>query len=280
MIRNRRTVLLSAVVALVLAVGGAAGFALLRGSASVDPISSLPQKEVKAAATLDSLLNGPVTFDHNMYAGDYGAQSFGNGYLDLRDDCQMEATYTSALYAVDIKVVDSSVWQRSTKRETNLTGPWEKALPLNSNVNSPLLSLAGNPYTMLCALRDITRPLQASGNEYVVDPAALDVMVQAVRLNEMTLLLSRIGTPKDEISSRLANLEFGASILSEKLERVVLEQTTADSLRIIVVGNGNRMLDELVIRRAAEKPVTGPVEVNMSTDEATTVRKMFGLTAN
>lgn len=275
---RKRLIAILAVAAVVL-IGGAGTLAFYqqRDGLLGNTVSELPPKDARAAAVLDNMLTGPVSFEHNLYAGDYGAQTYGAGYLDISSGCTMDAAYTGALYTVELRAKDGNFWERSTKRETKLLGDWETVLPLNSNMNSILATLAGNPYTMLCELRDLTRSITADSDIYTLNAHALTQMVTKRRVGELAKLMTLAGMTPDAISEKTKNLKFDLVETTGLFEKVYFEQNGPDALRIVAVGNDNRILEELVIRRATSRVIATPASAIDRGDRVAEIRAMLDL---
>lgn len=240
--------------------------------------TSLPRANDQVLGILNDFFESPMIVEHMLYSGATSdPHTYGQGYLDLRNGCTLETNIIGALYAVDLKSDGATVWQRSTKRETGSQGNWEVALPLTSNINSPLLGLTGNPSTLYCSLRDISRVLVAKdGGGYDVDRDALAQLLAQRRSTELSSMYVLAGQSPAELP------EFKTSMVDVDptlalLEKIVIEQQSADYMKIIFVGTGNVMLDEISLTRTSERSLTPPQGIENRTDRQDEARLYLGL---
>ena len=239
---------------------------------------SLPKANEEILATLNSFLSTPNSIEHKLYQRDNGdAYTYAQGYIDLRSGCSYSVSITGSLYLVDLVSDGENLWQRSTKRETSSQGNWEEALPLTSNINSPLIGLTGNSSKLYCNLRDIARVLvPKQGGGWDVDRNALASLLAQRRTDELTemfLLAGKLASDAPLISPSKINVSGSLT----GLDRIVIEQPSEFQLKILFIGEGEVLIDEISLSHVSEQTVTIPASVEQRGDRTEEARQLLGI---
>lgn len=281
MTKSRKKMIISFISGIFIIITFSLGFALLNGGSisKISQVDSISDRDQKSYEILTKFLAAPVLFEHTLYSGDYGSQSFGNGYLDISSGCSIDAGYTGPLYTVEFRANELSVlWQRSTKRETNLVGDWEVSVPLRGSVSSNLFSLTGNSSDLLCHLKDLSYSISHdSGNTYIINSKNFKELVSLRNSEEIKMLLKSIGQDESDIIKTLKQGYYDLDSMVTPIESVVLEEITKDSLRIAVIGNSNRILEEIMLRRTSSRTVSTPSPIIYRENNTIEILKMFGI---
>jgi hypothetical protein len=281
---KRLFVLLGALVVLVAGVSVGLGVGGERGgiNSSVRLVDAkLPTEEPQLAAELRSFLSQPVQLQHRTFTRDRSEPVVtGIGYLDLSDGCLYDVIYTGALYQVEMRSDGGQLWTRNTKRETGSRSEWESALPLTTNLNSPIFALAGNPSLLHCNIVSLSRTLRSDSSGYRPDPDALTDMLAVQRQQELSALLVLAGADAGESAALLAGSQVSGGILPTVIESVSVENDGRGTMRIVVTGDGGRVLDELLMRQVAVRPFETPQPVEQRTDQRLQARTLLGLSDN
>jgi hypothetical protein len=255
-------------------------FVVARNQDKVTASASLPPTDTNLNSRLGSFLSVPVQFEHKIFdVTNTDPHTYVQGYMDLTTSCSYDAVLTGALYSVELRSNGTSLWQRSTKRETGAIGGWELSLPLNSNVNSPLLGLSGNPSSLYCQLKDISRVLRSGTelNSFTVDTSAL-AQLTALRRSEEIAAMYVLAGEDPATAQSLSPAEVNVEPIVALLEKVVVEQQDQSTLRITMVGAGNRRLDEITLRHTETRQVSAPAPVEARTTRQQAGRMILGLT--
>jgi hypothetical protein len=241
-------------------------------------IRSLPSANEEILSTLNSFLSSPNSVEQKLYQRDNGdAYTYAQGYLDLRAGCSYNISITGSLYLVDLISDGVNLWQRSTKRETGSQGNWEEALPLTSNINSPLIGLTGNSSKIYCDLRDIARVLvPKQGGGWDVDREALATLLAQRRTGELTkmyLLAGKLASEAPSISPSM--IDVGSSLTG--LDRIMIEQPSEFQLKILFIGEGEMLIDEITLSHVSEQKVAIPSSVEQRGDRTEEARLLLGI---
>jgi len=241
-------------------------------------VGSLPQSNAEVLATFNRFLTTPTSIEHKLFQDAGGdAHTYGQGYIDLRSGCSYGINITGALYSVDLISDGAALWQRSTKRETGSQGNWEQALPLTSNINSPLLGLAGNGTLMYCNLRDISRVLVAKETVgWGVDRDALANLLAQRRTDELAAMYILAGKTAAD-APVVDPAKLGVDALLAKLDRVMIEQPSDFQLKILFIGKGEFLMDEITLSRASEQTISAPDVVEQRGDRTEEARQLVGI---
>ena len=262
-------------------------FSLLIGSvvffSSKDTNSSMGTKSIPPAnneilATLNTFLSSPNSIEQKLFQLDNGnVYTYAQGYLDLRDGCSYTINITGSLYSIDLVTDGVNHWQRSTKRETGSQGNWEAVLPLTSNINSPLIGLSGNSSKIYCNLRDIARVLvPKQGGGWDVDRNALASLLAQRRseeLAELFILAGKLGSEAPIITPSMINLN--SSLIG--LDRIMIEQPTDFQLKILFIGEGEILIDEIILSHVSEQIVNIPTLIEQRGDRTKEIRLLLGI---
>jgi hypothetical protein len=275
---------LAVLLALVVLAGGVAIGSGLRPGGDGDEVSAtlagaeLPAEDPALLAVLREYFKQPVQLQHRTFTRDRTEPVVtGLGTLDLRDTCRFDLTFTGALYQVEMHTDGRQLLTRNTKRETGSQSSWESALPLTSNLNSPILALAGNPTSLHCNLISLARTLRSAEGGYVIDSRALVSLLAAQRQQELSALLVLAGADAAERDSVLAGARVDATTLLALIEQVVIELDQRGTMRIAVIGDGGRVLDELLMRHIAEPTMQSPGPIEQRGDQQAAARRLLGL---
>ena len=281
---KRLFILLGALVVIVAGISVGLGVGGERGgtSSSVRLVDAkLPAEEPQLAAQLRTFLSQPVQLQHRTFTRDRSEPVVtGIGYLDLSDGCLYDVVYTGALYQVEMRSDGRQLWTRNTKRETGSRSDWENALPLTTNLNSPIFALAGNPTLLHCNIVSLARTLRTDGSGYRPDAGALTDMLAVQRQQELSALLVLAGADAGESTSLLAGSQVSGGILPTVIESVSIENDGRGTMRIVVTGDGGRVLDELLMRQVAVRPFENPQPVQQRADHRSQARTLLGLSDN
>ena len=239
---------------------------------------SLPHANEEILATLNTFLSSPNSIEQKLFQSNNGdAYTYAQGYIDLRSGCSYSVSITGSLYSVDLVSDGKSLWQRSTKRETGSQGNWEEALPLTSNINSPLVGLTGNSSKLYCNLRDIARVLvPKQGGGWDVDSNALASLLAQRRndeLTEMFLLAGKLASEAPLISPSKINVAGSLT----GLDRIMIEQPSEFQLKILFIGEGEILIDEISLSHVSEQTVTIPTSVEQRGDRTEEARHLLGI---
>jgi hypothetical protein len=281
---KRLFVLLATLAVIVAGIGAGLGIGGERGgtSSSVRLVDAkLPIEEPQLAAQLRAFLSQPVQLQHRTFTRDRSEPVVtGIGYLDLSEGCFFDVVYTGALYQVEMRSDGRQLWTRNTKRETGSRSEWESALPLTTNLNSPIFALAGNPSLLHCNIVSLSRTLRSDSSGYRPDPDALTDMLAVQRQQELSALLVLAGADAGESAALLAGSQVSGGILPTVIESVSVENDGRGTMRIVVTGDGGRVLDELLMRQVAVRPFETPQPVEQRTDQRLQARTLLGLSDN
>lgn len=239
---------------------------------------SLPTSNTEVVSTFNRFLTTPTSIEHKLFQDAGGdAHTYGQGYIDLRSGCSYGINLTGALYSVDLISDGASLWQRSTKRETGSQGNWEQALPLTSNINSPLLGLTGNGTLMYCNLRDISRVLVAKETGgWDVDRGALANLLAQRRTDELAAMYILAGKTAAD-APVVDPSQLGVEAALARLDRVMIEQPSDFQLKILFIGKGEFLMEEITLSRASEQTISAPAVVEQRGDRTEEARQLLGI---
>jgi hypothetical protein len=274
--------LLVVVGVLVLASGAVLGSSLVRdgGASGATALTSaeIPDEDAPLSALFREYFVQPVQLQHRTFTRDRSEPVVtGLGYLDLSEGCRFDITYTGALYQVEMYSDGRQLFTRNTKRETGSQSLWEVSMPLTSNLNSPVLAMAGNPTLLHCNLLSLARTLRTDGETLRIDPEAFVSLLAAQRQQEIGALLVLADAGADEGNALLATSSVDASSFLALVEQVTIDRDDRGTLRITVLGDGGRVLDELTMRHTPSAVFRTPEPLEQRTDLQSQARRFLGI---
>lgn len=262
---------------LLVAVGLVVGAsALLRPSSGVGSSAAIPPANSRAVEALDYLSSGPVTFEHVLHAGRYGAQNVGRGYLDVSSDCVLDASYVGPIYQVELLRVDGLTWQRSYKQPTRMRGDWAQSSPLSGSVNSVVSSLTGAASSTLCGLRDLPLVLSDYGQSYTVNWDAVLALESSRRAAALESELVAAGWPPEAARDRVASLDWALNEDLLSAAEVRIESSSSGSGQIVILDSSGAVLEEVMFWPADRQGITPPTEPLTSAERAEQARRIVG----
>lgn len=281
--RRMRAVLLAAVALVVVIAGIGFGMSLggsdPRGGVTVAlGDAELPSEEAALADTFRRFLTAPVQLQHRVFTRDRTEPVVtGLGFLDLTSGCRFEVTYTGALYQVEMSSDGRQLLTRNTKRETGAQSPWQLQLPLTANLDSPLFALAGNPSLLYCNLTSLSRSVRNESDGYRIDAPSLAALLASQRQQELNALFVLASVPEADRVEMLRDARVDVTPLTTLLERLTVEDDGRGTMRITVIGDGGRVVDELLLRHTSAPAFTYPVSEDAGVDLADQARRILGV---